>query len=199
MSDQIFDRLLDELQALDYAGILSFHRYNEPTLRKDLESLVERARQRIPHARLVLYSNGKRLTQTRIDRLLSAGVDQFIITDHARRGIRPGSGIVVFQPEDLVISGRAGWLVSVNEPLQLPCFAPAEMLIVGYNGDVYLCVQDYGREYVMGNIICQSLTDIWETPAFRRYRDLLSRGQRADACGLCSRCDGTEYTEARTE
>lgn len=197
MSDAVFDRILDRLADIDYSGILTFHRYNEPTLRKDLERLVERARNRLPRTALVLYSNGTLLDETRRGRLFEAGIDRMIVTDHEERGIRPGPGVTVKRPQDLVISTRAGWVASVEAPLRLPCHAPSEMLIVGYDGDVYLCTQDYGREYVMGNLVAQDLVTIWRSPQFQAYRDLLVKGKRAKACTLCSKCDGTDYTRAR--
>lgn len=197
MPMELFDRLLNQLSQIDFEGILSFHRYNEPTLRQDLETLVEKARMKLPDAKILLVSNGTLLNQSRIQGLFQAGVDEFLVTDHAQLGIGSGPAFQVLQPEELELSTRAGWLDSVPETLVLPCFAPEEILIVGYNGDVYLCAQDYGRDHVMGNLGRQSLSEIWHGNTFRRYRQLLAQGLRSQACELCSRCDGTEYVQAK--
>ena len=198
MSDAVYDLLLERLFAIGFAGVLSFHRYNEPTLRKDLELLVARARGRLPRVRIVLYSNGTLLGEARRARLFEAGVDHIIITDHERKGYGPAPGVTVLQPGDLEISGRAGWISSTEIPSCLPCLAPSEMLVVGHQGDVYLCVQDYGRQYVMGNIVKQDIAAIWWSPQFQSYRGRLARGEREQACDLCRQCDGAEYTRPRT-
>lgn len=198
MADVVFDRLLDQLAAISYSGSFAFHRYNEPTLRKDLENLVERTRRQLPRASILLYSNGTLLSAARRRKLFLAGVDKMVVTDHARMGIPPEPRVTIMQPEDLVISTRAGWISSVEKPLKLPCFCPSEKLVVGHNGDVYLCVQDYGREYVMGNLVTQSLAEIWLLSRFQAYRALLAVGERSEACELCAKCDGKDYTKART-
>src|SRR5262249_59115890 len=43
MSDAVFERLLAELQRIDYAGRLSYHLFGEPLLRRALERLAQRA------------------------------------------------------------------------------------------------------------------------------------------------------------
>lgn len=177
MPYSLFDHILSELQQIDFGGVFTFHRYNEPTLRKDLETLVEMTKLKLPMAKVVLYSNGLLLNNERIKSLFNAGLDHIIITDHARIGHISTDNILVKQPEDLLISTRAGWLGSVKEPMRLPCFAPSEMLIVGYNGDVYFCTQDYGRKHVLGNLNEQNLVAIWNNPDVIRMRELLKLGK----------------------
>ena len=48
MSDAVFERLLAELQRIDYAGRLSYHLFSEPLLRRDLERLVKSASAALP-------------------------------------------------------------------------------------------------------------------------------------------------------
>src|SRR5947209_6778178 len=76
----LYTRVVSQLGEIEFCGRLSFHFYNEPLMRKDLESLVSIARGTLPFAHLVLYTNGDLLTDARYRGLLDAGIDFFIVT-----------------------------------------------------------------------------------------------------------------------
>src|SRR5438132_14121294 len=58
MGLDLFERIIIQLSDIAFSGRLSFHFYNEPLMRKDLEVLVAIARGALPVAHLVLYTNG---------------------------------------------------------------------------------------------------------------------------------------------
>jgi cyclic pyranopterin phosphate synthase len=89
MEIDLFRRIITQLSELAFSGRLSFHFYNEPLMRKDLEVLVAIARAALPLAHLVLYTNGDLLTDTRYHDLLEAGVDFFLVTRHADELMKP--------------------------------------------------------------------------------------------------------------
>src|SRR5262249_25939782 len=62
MSDAVFERLLPELERIDYAGRPSYRLFGEPLLRRDLERLVKSATAAVPKAKQILYTNGDFLT-----------------------------------------------------------------------------------------------------------------------------------------
>src|SRR5438270_5079367 len=70
MEIDLFRRIIAQLSEIAFSGRLSFHFYNEPLMRKDLEALVTIARSALPLAHLVLYTNGDLLTDTRYHNLL---------------------------------------------------------------------------------------------------------------------------------
>jgi len=87
MRDEIFTATIDQLAEIDFIGRIAFHYLNEPLMFVD--SLVERiafARQKLPNARLTVYTNGDFLTKPVLDRLAAAGVDAVEITAHLQRG-----------------------------------------------------------------------------------------------------------------
>src|SRR5579872_5398294 len=145
----LFKRIVAQLSDIAFSGRFSFHFYNEPLIRKDLEALVAIARSGLPLAYLVLYTNGDFLTDVRYDSLLDAGVDFFIVTRHGGEPMKPRLHQRVQFPEDLDLSGRAGAVFNVTAPLRRPCHAPSEMLIVTVNGDVVLCHEDARREVIV--------------------------------------------------
>lgn len=193
MEDDLYNRIIDQLASIAFSGRLSFHFYNEPLMRKDLAQLVSIARDRLPLAFFAIYTNGDLLTNSRYDELLAAGVDQFLVTRHSWDEFPDRPYQFVQYPSNFIISGRGGSVSLPNKPLTLPCFAPTEMMIVMFNGDVVLCHEDANRELVMGNLACQSLSEVWQSPSFMHLRSLLAAGRRSCASKVCKRCDNRLY------
>jgi 2-deoxy-scyllo-inosamine dehydrogenase (SAM-dependent) len=189
----LFRRIVAQLAGIAFSGRFSFHFYNEPLLRKDLEKLVAIARAALPLAHLVLYTNGDLLSDARYASLLEAGIDFFIVTRHGREPMRHRLHQLVQFPHDLDLSGRAGTVFTVEAPLRRACHAPSEMLIVTVNGDVVLCHEDARREIVVGNLGRSSLEDIWCGDTMERFRHHLVRGDRSGAGPVCARCNHCAY------
>jgi hypothetical protein len=89
MADTLYSSIVQQLGALNWNGVFSFHRYNEPLAdRAYLVRRVAEARRQLPTALLRLYSNGDYLTRDYCDELYDAGVRSLIVTvylaDNAR-------------------------------------------------------------------------------------------------------------------
>jgi GTP 3',8-cyclase len=193
MSELVFDRVISELVRINFDGKLSYHFYNEPLLRSDLNNLVDKAARSLPWAYQLLFTNGDLLTDERYACLKAAGIDHFFVTRHNFVSIPERQDQTIQFPTDLVLTNRGGILGPLAGPLTRPCFAPTEMLIITIDGDVVLCCDDAERSNVMGNIISQSLEDIWFSPDFKRIRKLLQAGNRSDASAICRLCNNQEY------
>jgi cyclic pyranopterin phosphate synthase len=193
MEFELYRRIVNQLSEIAFSGRLSFHFFNEPLMRKDLEELVAITRAALPFAHLVLYTNGDLLTDVRYDNLLEAGIDFFLVTRHGGEPMKQRLHQQVQFPRDLDLSGRAGAVASVTTPLKRACYAPSEMLIVAVNGDVLLCHEDASREVVLGNLGRSTLQQIWHSDEMKRFRDHLVRGGRQEIGGICARCDHRAY------
>jgi 2-deoxy-scyllo-inosamine dehydrogenase (SAM-dependent) len=189
----LYRRIVAQLSGIAFSGRLSFHFYNEPLIRKDLEEFVAIARAALPLAHFVLYTNGDLLSDVRYTSLLEAGIEFFIVTRHGGEPMQRRLHQLVQFPHDLDLSGRAGAVLSVKAPLRRACHAPSEMLVVTVNGDVVLCHEDARREVVVGNLGRSSLEDIWCGDAMERLRHHLVRGDRQEAGPVCARCDHCAY------
>ncbi len=198
MSEEVFERLLGELRRAGFGGRFSYHFYNEPLLRKDLDVLAARVSAALPAAQQVLYTNGDLLTDELYGRLLEAGVSEFVVTSHGFEPVPERPHQKVLFPTDLHITNRGGVMGGWPEPYTLPCHAPSEMLIVSATGDVLLCYEDAERTQVMGNIMRQSVEEIWYSEQFVRLRRLLAEGRRAEAAPICGRCNNTAHPEPGT-
>jgi hypothetical protein len=81
----LFRRIVDELGALEYAGWLAFHNYNEPLLNRRLLDEISYVRATVPAARPAIYTNGDVLDLALFERLVSAGVRYIRVTRYPRR------------------------------------------------------------------------------------------------------------------
>lgn len=200
MPESVLARIFSELKRVHYSGRLSFHFYNEPLARKDLESIVKWARKELPRAKPVLFTNGDLLTDERYRSLIDAGINYIVVTAHSGRTHPVRDRQYVQYPDELALTNRGGILghlpAARPDHTKLPCFAPDEMLIVTVSGDVVLCYEDAFRKNVMGNLCTTSLEDLWFTKKFVRYREALRAGNRQGAALICSQCTNRAHAVA---
>jgi 2-deoxy-scyllo-inosamine dehydrogenase (SAM-dependent) len=189
MSDALFKRIIGMLGEICFSGRLSFHRFNEPLLRKDLAAIVAVARRELPLAFIVIYTNGDLLNDERYQELIAAGVDNFLVTRHDSDDFPERPFQFVQHPSNFALSGRGGIVSRAAKSLTLPCYAPSEMMIVRTNGDVVLCHEDALAETVLGNLVDESLEEVWSSERALELRSQLRQGDRARAGGPCALCD----------
>lgn len=195
MCDEIFNHILSELVRTKFQGKISYHLYSEPLLRDDLEILVTRVRKNLPDVYQLLYTNGTLLTDERYKSLRKAGINHFLVTRHDWELMPQREAQTIKYPKDLIIANRGGALNKLEKPLNLPCYAPTEALIITVTGDVILCCNDSRRENIMGNIMQQPLEKIWLSKRFLNIRNLLKEGKRGKGLDICRNCDDKEYIE----
>jgi GTP 3',8-cyclase len=193
MGRELFDTIIDQLAEIQFTGRLSFHFFNEPLLRRDLEALVTVARSKLPLAYFVLYTNGDLLTDERYAELLSAGMDHFFVTRHDFDAYPTRPFQHVQHPHHFTVSGRGGTIAASTAPLDIACFAPSEMLIITVEGDVVLCHEDAEKQHIMGSFANQTLAEIWFGERFKTFRIPLEDGERFRADTICQRCDNRLY------
>jgi MoaA/NifB/PqqE/SkfB family radical SAM enzyme len=72
-----------------------------------------------------------------------------------------------------------------------PCLKILDELFFYSNGNATVCCWDVHERAVVGNVLEQSVQEIWESYAANCLRDLLDDGRR-DLIQLCSRCNAYE-------
>lgn len=196
IAPELFEQILEQLAEMGFGGTFSFHLYNEPLLHRGLEELVRAVRNKLPKARPVLFTNGTHLHEKRYRSLLEAGVARFIVTQHKAYRLPERPRQTLQTPEHLQLSNRGGVLGELDAPLQRPCYAPMEMLIITCKGEVLQCFEDARKRRVMGNMQSQSLRGIWSGSGFRKARAELARGNRHLFPDLCALCDNQDYPKS---
>jgi radical SAM protein with 4Fe4S-binding SPASM domain len=69
-----------------------------------------------------------------------------------------------------------------------PCYIPNETMVIFADGEVSLCCGDADGEFKMGNVIEDSLLDVFNNQRFHRFRAIQNMGAR-DMLKLCSTCN----------
>ena len=71
------------------------------------------------------------------------------------------------------------------------CFYPSYQFLIDWNGDIFLCPQDWQRRVTMGNMMQEHTFDIWNGKIMNKYRQNLINGKRDDnPCKMCN-AEGT--------
>ncbi len=203
MSVELFTRIMEQLREIDFQGRVSYHFYNEPMLSPDLDRFVAMTRAYLPASVIELYTNGTLLTEPRLRELLALGVSKFTVTRHrgaqeyafadvyARLDSRAREHVRFLDYTDLDLTSRGGLLKvgrRVREPMDLPCLIPSLLAVVTVNGNVLPCYEDFEELNVMGNLRENTLTEIWNSPSYARFREDLRRRKR-DAHPVCRTCN----------
>ncbi len=199
-----FVRVVEDLRDWNFRGRLSFHSYNEPLLDERIYGLVEIARDNLPEARFVFYTNGDYLTQGVVDTLLQAGTDKFMVSLHDPASdelVSRISGLERAYEEIVVLDLRKehrktplvnrGGLLDLDRVVRpFNCYRIGDPGVVRANGDVTVCCNDALGKHPYGNVNETSFREIWESEDFRRVRKLIRRGRFGDprVPDICAKC-----------
>jgi cyclic pyranopterin phosphate synthase len=198
MPTDLFHHLVAELAALKFSGRLSLYFYGEPLLDRRLPEWMRHLREKLPQAYLHLATNGDLLNEELFLTLIRAGMERFFITDYEKEEqphlIRLREKypfhVELRRIEEARLTDRAGMIFGRGRELARPCLRPASQLVINWRGEVLLCCHDFYGRYKMGQVGEKSLKEIWHSPGFRHYRELLAQGQRF-RLPLCRHCDDT--------
>lgn len=184
MSLFLADKLSAELQYLNYEGIVSISGYGEPLLHPFIGSLIKTFTSRNISTRLITNGdrilNGK-ITKEEIDswNLLSIKIDcydgqedvdkiNYILKDlKTIKRISKG-------PEHT--TNRAGYLF--KEKINMKCYQPLMKTMIDWNGDVYICCEDWSKEHSFGTIEHKNFNHIWMSKELTLVRKQLMEGRR---------------------
>ncbi len=210
--------IAEELGANGYTGKISFSGFGENLLNPYFPEIIREFRLELPQATIECNTNGDKLTEEYVTRLYRSGLDLLYInlydgieqmehfdTMMANARIRDEDYKYRmhwgdFEKHGLILNNRSGVIdwVGVEETdiksLQgKPCHYPFYKMFVDWNGDVLFCSNDWGREHVVGNLLQQSLHDVWFSKPMAKIRKKLMRGDRSlSPCNKCS-VDGSLF------
>ena len=79
MDEALYLSILDQLASIDYRGVITYSRYNEPLADRIILTRLAQARQRLPHAILSTNTNGDYLDRDYLLSLRDAGLNRLLI------------------------------------------------------------------------------------------------------------------------
>lgn len=214
MPREIYSKIIDQLQKLNYGGRISPYCNNEPLIDERIYEFIEEARKKCPASHLEIKTNGKNLKAENLQLLIDLGVDTINITDYVNKkefspnikeiiramltnnlNFKSSKVIITWRRENEILQNRAG--ASPNAPpalvpLRRFCSRPFEMITVGTEGQIGICSSDFNFQHVLGNIKRMSVLEAWNSGEYQSIRKDMLRRDRACAVP-CNKCDYRGY------
>jgi len=210
MSLGLIEKLSNELKDIGFNGSVTLCGYGEPMLHNEVYSIIEKLAEA---AFVEIVTNGDTLNPDKISKAYNSNANKLLISmyDGPEQKIKfkkmiKKSGV----PKDFVIlrdrwydekkdyglklTNRSG-TIKVGEQDELNkftyCNYPSYSMMIDWNGDVFLCPQDWQRRITMGNIMQENIFEIWTGKAITKYRKNLLQGKRCNSpCKECN-AEGT--------
>lgn len=208
MSRSLIDKLALELKKIGYRGSVAFCGYGEPLLHKDIIYITKKLSE---VTSVEIVTNGDVLSSKILKNLYLANASKVLISMYdGPEQIAKFKKIIKLSkvPEDFVIlrdrwydkasnfgvklTNRAGTIKignQVENSTHTTCYYPSYQFLIDWNGDVFLCPQDWQRRVTMGNMMQESIFNIWSGKIMEKYRKLLLQGKRK--LSPCSSCNAT--------
>jgi radical SAM protein with 4Fe4S-binding SPASM domain len=195
----MIEKIAIELNSIKFNGRVSFVGFGEPLLYKNLTNAISIIKNLTPTVQWIeVITNGDYLTINKIKELEKAGCTNMIVSmyddDISEKLIKLFENVnITLTLKDcyngLSVVNRTD-IMTQNKPLNIkrPCYLPFYKMIIDSNGDVIICSNDWGRLGVIGNVLKNSIQEIWLGDIIENYRKELQNGHRKN-CEPCKYCD----------
>ena len=205
MSRTLIDKLSEELIQIKFKGAFALCGYGEPLLHKDILYITEKLSKA---GSVEIVTNGDVLTSKMMKNLYDSKASRLLISMYdGPQQIKKFKKMIIDSkvPDDFVIlrdrwydegqnfgvklTNRAGTINIGNQVknIHTTCYYPSYQFLIDWNGDVFLCPQDWQRRVSMGNIMQENIFNIWIGPSFDKFRKNLLKGKRIDSpCKACN-------------
>ena len=206
MSRLLIDKLAFELKKMKYKGAIAICGYGEPLLHKDIFYITKKL---ADVASVEIVTNGDVLTSKTLKNLCQAKASRVLISMYdGPEQIKKFKKIIKLSkvPDDFVIlrdrwydkdsnfgvklTNRTGTIKIGNQiknDFHTTCYYPSYQFLIDWNGDVFLCPQDWQRRVTMGNMMQKDIYSIWSGKIMSKYRKQLLNGKRTSSpCNSCN-------------
>lgn len=206
MTEELFKKIVLELEKLNYSGRFTTFSNNEPLLDERIIGFNKYAREHLANARMHLFTNGTLLTLDKFKELIEL-LDELVIDNYQQelKLIKPCEiiadycenhpelkkkvTIVLRKPQEILTTrgGNAPNRKTMVTYDKERCILPFKQMIIRPDGKVSLCCNDAIGKFSLGDVNKESLTDIWYGPRFEMVRKSLYKGR--ENWGDCKYCD----------
>ena len=214
MTMVLIDKLVSDLKKIDFQGAFCLCGYGEPMLHKDYLKIANKLGS-IGGVEIITNGdilNKKKLVEiyesktTRLLISLYDGPEQVSKFENMIEECKIPREFVILRDRwysdkvdyGVKLTNRVGTINIGNQPdvrnyQNKKCFYTAYQMLIDWNGDVFLCPQDWQRRVTMGNIMQEDFFEIWKGPVLSKFRkELLSGERKSSPCNQCN-ADGVVY------
>ena len=220
MGKVLIDKLYEDLKKINFEGAFSVCGYGEPLLYRDLDYLTNVLGDLGP---IEIVTNGDPLNVKKIVKLYKSKVSQLVISlydgpeqilkfnDMMKMANIPETFVTLrdrwYDPTldyGVKLTNRTGTVTVGDQPeledfKKRKCFYTAYQIMIDWDGNTYLCPQDWQRRVSLGNIMQTSFFDIWSGTILKKFRSKLLAGDRSmSPCNKCN-ADGQVYGKKHYE
>ncbi|MEO5350349.1 MAG: radical SAM protein [Magnetococcus sp. YQC-3] len=83
-------------------------------------------------------------------------------------------------------------LIAESHPSYMPCVSLWSLCIIFANGDLPMCSVDYNGRFKNGNVLQNSIRELWHSAQMERWRAWHLANQQGQQTGLCQTCNAWE-------
>ena len=203
------EKIAINLSEHDYRGKISYSGYSENFLNKKFFEIINVMRKYLKTNLFECNTNGDFLKKESVKDIFDSGLNLLYINLYDGIGqIEKFDKIMKnvdesqykyrahYSQDDygLQLNNRGGnitWLgddeSTIEELKGKPCHYPYYKMFVDWNADVLFCSNDWGKEIIIGNLVTDSLQNVWFGDKMYEIRKKLSVGDRSfSPCKNCS-------------
>lgn len=205
MTEELFCKIINELAELHYKGEIALFSNNEPFLDERIIKFQKYAREKLPQARFLLFTNGTLLTLDKFIEIIEY-LDEIVIDNYnqklelipnckniveycEKQEALKNKVTVVLRKIDEVLSNRGGTAPNSREASypSAKCILPFRQIIIRPDGKVSLCCSDPLGKNTLGDLTEESILEVWHGSKFREVRKALNLGR--GEWEYCKHCD----------
>ena len=204
LTDETYEKIINELHELDYSGQFCLFANNEPFLDTRIEAFAKTAREKLPKAFIEIYTNGTVLKLERfidiIPHLDLLAIDNYndklkyneptrAIMEYLKENPEHKSKVSIrMRRETNLMSSRGGQAPNNSKRKALPisCLLPFYHLYVRADAKIGLCCVDALYTHTLGDVTEHSLKEIWYSDTYTKIREKIRQGRETlDVCRFC--------------
>lgn len=206
MGDKIITAIHDQLKEIEFNGITSLSGYGEPLLHKNVFNIVQKLSN---ISKVEIVTNGDVLTSKKLQDLYLANASKILVSMYdgpeqikkfqkmTKDANVPEEFIILrdrwydkYNDYGVKLTNRAGTLSAGDQEdvdNTQSCYYPTYQFLIDWDGNIYLCPQDWQRRVSMGNVMQESIFDLWTGKILSKFRKNLLLGKRCTS--PCSSCN----------
>ncbi len=213
MTDEMFQRILEQLEDMNWCGKLFLCVNNEPFADVRILKFAKEAKD-VLNCEIVLISNGTLIDEAKLMGMKGI-INQLIVNDYStfyrlspnhkyiykylksNRSANSAMDVVINRRyAQEILATRAG--TAPNKPqknngVNTPCIYPFTDFIIFPDGEVGLCCNDCEETTHFGNITESTIAEIWNNKNFNAVRKAMLKGR--DKWEFCKNCDVVDAGE----
>jgi len=212
MEDALISKLCSDLKEINFEGAFCLCGYGEPLLHKDHLSIINKLGD---VGQVEIITNGDVLTEKKMIEIYKSKASKLLISLYdGPEQMKKFKDMIdkTNIPKDFIIlrdrwysdkmdfgvklTNRTGTIKIGNQEkinVDKKCYYSSYQVLIDWNGDVFLCPQDWQRRVTMGNIMQKSFFDIWTGSTLNKFRKCHLKGDRSlSPCNSCN-ADGMVY------